>query len=109
MEVIKNPVDGWYVSVANGIVESFFVCMKSGYQGYSTFGGRIVKNCSDIKLDNESTPVEVDLIFGVPVEFFEDEVSINRRYSLGDFFVEFDWGTQGEAPQLNYFSIDRVL
>ncbi|MGI0115380.1 hypothetical protein [Zooshikella sp. RANM57] len=107
--VIKCTSGGWYVCVENKIVESIFICLRNGYQGYSRFNGIFVKDGCEIKLSTKSTPEEIDLIFGEPVEFFEDEVSINRRYKLREFFVEFDWGTQGAIPDLRYLSIDNKL
>lgn len=108
-EVIESANRNWYVSVVNKVVESIFICLKDGYQGYTAFDGSYIKDGCEIGIGIGSTPEDIDMIFGEPIEFFEDEVSINRRYRLKEVFLEFDWGTQGELPYLRYMSIDKSL
>jgi len=100
---IENKEGGYSIYFQNKTVDGFFICLNSGYRGYDKFEGELIKNGRKINISNESEPNEILLLFGDPVDKWDDGSEINIQFLDQDKYnIEFSWGVKKNDTMLDY-------
>lgn len=103
----KSAENGYSINTTDGYFSSLFLCFTEGYHSYKAFKGKVKFKAEEFTFNERTTVEEIELLFGVSVTGFKDDVEISRTFVTCDLQIECSWYHDSDGISFTYMSVEK--